>query len=98
MITITENQSLLDITVQEEGSVLTVFDFALANGISITDELVVAQKLVSPNSEAKNSEVSNYYKGKNQLIATELNEEQKQNLPANFGIGKMAIGSTFIIR
>lgn len=97
MITITENQSLLDITVQEEGSVLTVFDFALANGISITDELVVAQKLVSPNSEAKNSEVSNYYKGKNQLIATELNEEQKQNLPANFGIGKMKIETTFTV-
>jgi hypothetical protein len=32
------------------------------------------------------------------LISTELNELQKAQLPANFGIGKMAIGSTFIIR
>lgn len=98
MITVAEKQSLLDITIQEEGSILTVFDFALANGLSITDELLVAQKVVSPNSGAKNSEVSNYFKAKNQMIATELNEQQKNELPANFGIGKMAIGSTFIIR
>lgn len=64
------NQSLADIAIQEDGSVMTELDWAIANGISPTDDLVPGQKLIRPNSGFKNSDVANYFKANKQMIAT----------------------------
>jgi hypothetical protein len=69
-VTVIGNQSLLDIAIQEYGSALSIVDLALANSISITEKLVPGQKLVLPISSYTNSDIVNYFKGKNQKIAT----------------------------
>lgn len=92
MITVIENQSLLDISIQENGSILSVFDLAVINQISITDELVPGQKIKPMKSITDNDEISNYFKNRNQMIAT-------NNIPVvnAAGIGKMSIGLNFTI-
>jgi hypothetical protein len=89
------NQSLLDIAVQESGSALAGFDWAIANNVSITDDLMPGQKLVSPISIFENEDILKYFKNKSQLIATAINIEQTQT--QNIGIGSMAVGTNFII-
>jgi hypothetical protein len=94
-MTAIENQSLFDIAIQEEGSVLAVFDWAIQNGLSITDELAPGQQLIPAGSQFKNFDVANYYKGKNQMIATASN-----NLEINapeMGIGTMIIETNFTV-
>jgi hypothetical protein len=92
MITVIPEQSLFDIAVQKDGSALAAFDWALANGLSITDELFPGQQLIAPNSGLKNIKISNYFKGKKQMIATSSVKM------TTIGIGKMKIGKNFIVR
>jgi capsid protein len=96
MINVIENQSLLDIAIQEDGSVMAAFDWALKNGLSITDDLVPGQKLLIPNSVFRNADVANYFKGKKQMVATGFNNTI-EDLTPDLGIGTMAIGTTFIV-
>lgn len=70
MITVLPNQSLFDIAIQEDGNVLATFEWALANGISITKELVAGQKLIAPKAVNRNDEIARYFKSKKQNIAT----------------------------
>ena len=74
MTKIIENQSLLDVAIQEDGSVLAVFDWAEANGISVTDDLFPGQVLTAPVSEYRNAEVVEYFKNRGRLIATNYNQ------------------------
>lgn len=97
MVKVLHNQSLLDIAIQETGTLESLFDLALANGISITEDNLSNQDLKT-ESNFIDADILDYYSSKKILPATELNEEQKQTLPDNFGIGKMALESTFIIR
>lgn len=96
MITVIENQSFLDVAIQESGSVLSAFELALSNGFSITDELIPGQQLTETNSAFRNNEVANYFKGKNQMVATGFNGAIEDLMP-ELGIGTMRIGSTFIV-
>ena len=64
MITVLSNQSLLDIAIQEDGNVLAAFEWALANGISITEELVPGQKLIVPSSVNRDNDIAQYFKSK----------------------------------
>ncbi|WP_269222000.1 hypothetical protein [Flavobacterium sp. IMCC34518] len=92
-----ENQSLFDIAVQEDGSVLAVFEWALANGLSITDILEPGHKLTVPKSNFNNIDVANYFKGRNHKIAT-CSINGNNNLPEQpSGIGSMIIGTDFIV-
>jgi LysM repeat protein len=94
---IQENQSLFDIAVQEDGSVLAVFEWALANGLSITDVLEPGQKLKAPKSSFRNGDLANYFKGRNQQVAT-CSTIGNDKLPIQpSGIGAMIIGTDFII-
>lgn len=94
MINVSSNQSLFDIAIQEDGNVLAVFDWALANNISITDMLVSGQQLKAQSSNYRDTDVANYFKGKNQMVATGLNNEDL--FPA-LGIGSMIIETNFIV-
>jgi hypothetical protein len=97
MIIVIENQSLFDIAIQESGSVLTAFDWAVANGFSITDDLAPGQKLIAPSSSYRNADVANYFKGKNQMVATGVTKDDLEKINPTLGIGTMAIGRTFTI-
>jgi hypothetical protein len=97
-IIVIENQSLLDISIEKNGNVLTLFDLALKNNLSITDDLYPGQKLNEVTTSVDNNNVKNYFIGKKQKVATSVSADLMEILNPQLGIGKMAIGSTFIIR
>src|SRR6187402_1293580 len=71
VINVIENQSLLDIAIQEDGCVLAVFDWAINNGLSITDKLTPGQRIKMPKSEAfRYDELASFFKSNNTMIAT----------------------------
>ena len=59
-IKVLNGQSLFDIAIQSAGSIEAVFDIALANGISITDDLEPGTVLVVP--AVLNRQVAEYYR------------------------------------
>ncbi len=58
-VTVKPDQSLFDIALQETGSIETVFDMAMANGIGITDELTTGTVLQVAGTVI--NKVKNYY-------------------------------------
>lgn len=78
-VTISKNQSLYDIALQELGSVLAIMDIALANDISPTQILVPGQRIVIPDSEYKNSDIVNYYTVNGIKPATAITEIEAQD-------------------
>lgn len=78
-INVIQSQSLLDVAIQTDGCVLAVFDYAIANGISITDGLEPGQKLKMPISdEFRYNDLANYFRSNNRLIAT--NQKETTNI------------------
>lgn len=69
-IKVLEGQSLLDIAIQEYGTVEAVIDIALVNYISPTEELEAGQELVLPDSTYKNIDIADYYTKKQIKPAT----------------------------
>ncbi|MEO7977782.1 hypothetical protein [Flavobacterium sp.] len=97
MINIIENQSFLDVAIQEQGSALTAFELAIKNGFSITDDLLPGDSLVLPISNLENTGVANYFKGKRQMVACG-SKIGTQDLPIKpIGIGAMRIENDFIV-
>ncbi|RFM32266.1 hypothetical protein [Chitinophaga silvisoli] len=50
-VNVKPHQCLLDISMQEKGSIAALFDFAVANGRSITDEFIAGESLLIPDTE-----------------------------------------------
>ena len=69
-IIVQHNQSLLDIAMQETGSVETVTEIADANNLAITQLLVVGQEIIIPEGLVGNSDILNYYNKNNIRPAT----------------------------
>lgn len=93
MITILHNQSLLDLAVQHTGAVESVFAIAVANGLSLTDDLPAGTEIKLPDSVNKDSDVLNYYSAKRLQPATAVilpPEEERLE-----GIGYWAISVDF---
>lgn len=89
-----EGQSLFDIAVQECGSVETAFALAVANDISLTDELTPGSLTVK--ASPVNKKVVDYYKLKvlnPATSSTALDGEVQLT-----GIGYMAVGKNFIVK
>jgi len=63
-------QSLLDIAIQHTGAVESVFVIAVANGLSLTDDLPTGTEIKLPDSVNKDSDVLNYYTAKRLQPAT----------------------------
>ena len=63
-VTVLNNQSLWDISVQEYGSVEAVFELAMANDMGVTDLLTAGQELVLPEVDKNvvKPEVVAYYR------------------------------------
>ena len=90
---ILHNQSLLDIAIQHTGAVENTFALAVANGLSLTDDLPAGAEIKIPDSANKDSDVLNYYSAKRLQPATAvimLPEEERLE-----GIGYWAISVDF---
>lgn len=86
-------QSLLDIAIQHTGAVESVFAIAVANGLSLTDDLPAGTEIKIPDSVNKDSDVLNYYTAKRLQPATAVilpPEEERLE-----GIGYWAISVDF---
>lgn len=92
--TVLHNQNLFDIAIQENGNVLTVFELALLNGISITDNIEPAEKLQFVKSPLAFPELVEYLSVKEQVVATG-GIDSLEVQPT--GIGYMIIQNNFIV-
>jgi hypothetical protein len=68
-ITVKDNQSLFDISIQEYGSLTNIVALAFANDMSITDELTAGQDLLIPDLQTEQN-VLKYYTENNIIPAT----------------------------
>ena len=59
------NQSLLDFTLNHCGSLESILLIAIANHLSITDELTPGQILTIPNNVIVDTDIRDYYYEKN---------------------------------
>ncbi len=85
-------QSLLDIAVQECGGLDTLVDVAIANNVSITDDLEAGVALSIDS--ISNADVQRYYKIRGIKPATALTIEENSEFQ---GIGFWAIGKDFVV-
>lgn len=89
-----QGQCFLDKVNECTGSIENAFIMALLNGISVTEDVFISQELkVSP---VTNKVIVELF-GEFNRPATTVTAIQVE-LIENLGIGKMAIGSTFIVR
>lgn len=97
-IVILHNQSLLDACLQHTGTIESLFDLALVNGLSVTDDLTAGQVLSLTLSEGtKDKDILNYYTAKNIQPATAFSQEDKQVIEKPEGISIWAINLDFAI-
>jgi hypothetical protein len=93
---VVKSQNVIDIAVQESGSVLCALDWALLNNLSITDVLIAGATLINPDSDNENTDITNYFRNRKQLIATDIPPNPPRR-GMSIGIGTMEIGTTFIV-
>jgi hypothetical protein len=86
------NQSVLDFILQYQGSIAGALDFCFDSGISLTDDMVAGTDFTLSDKLISDTDILNYYTNNNYKPATAT------LIDTDFGIGEMAIGSTFIIR
>jgi hypothetical protein len=96
-ITALHNQSLLDIALQHTGSIESVFEFAEANSLNITDDVQAGKTLVLPTEAFSNKDILNYYTSKNLQPATAFSKEDEQVAKRLEGISIWAINLDFIV-
>jgi hypothetical protein len=93
-LTVGHNQNLFDISIQKNGNVQTVFELALLNKISITDNIEPAQKIEVATSDLIVSELVDYFINRQQKVATG-SIDTLEIRPT--GIGYMIIENNFIV-
>ncbi|MFD2787934.1 hypothetical protein [Hymenobacter rubripertinctus] len=84
-VIITEGQSLLDICIQELGSIEALMELADANGLAITDDLETGEQLQIPDSLLSRPEVAAYFAARRQRINT-ANYPAPPTAPATAGL------------
>lgn len=84
MTIISAGQSLLDVAIQELGSVEALFDLADAAGLAITDSLAPGAVLQVPVSTGAAPAVASYFAGRGQRINT---GDEAAPMPAPAGRG-----------
>ena len=96
-ITVLHNQSLLDLALQHTGTIESVFEFAKANTINITDDVQAGKTLVLPAEAFTNKDILGYYTAKNLQPATAFSKEDEQVFERLEGISIWAINLDFIV-
>jgi hypothetical protein len=70
MVKVKRGQSIWDISVQETGTIANAVAISLANGISVTDDLMPGMNIIIPEGLIVNKKVKDYYTKKNITPAT----------------------------
>jgi len=96
-ITALHNQSFLDLALQHTGTIESVFEFAEANSINITDDVQAGKTLVLPAEAFSNKDILNYYIAKNLQPATAFSKEDEKVTKRLEGISIWAINLDFVV-
>ena len=98
-IKVLHNQTLLDISIYLFGTAVGAMSLAIANDISLTDDLEVGTVLKVPeNSDFGQRLIAEYFQNKSLKPATKIVGKILESIPVDFGIGEMIIEESFIIR
>lgn len=93
METVLHNQSLIDVALKATGNAANAIQYAIANNISITDELEPGN-ILSRANVVENTDIKNYYIVKSIQPATDTKTDIIQY---NDGIGWWEIGFDNIV-
>lgn len=96
-ITVLHNQSLLDLALQHTGTIESIFEFAEANALNITDDVVAGRTLVLSAETFTNKDILAYYTAKNLQPATAFTKKDEQVAKRPEGISIWAINLDFIV-
>lgn len=96
-ITVLHNQSLLDLALQHTGTIESVFEFAEANSLNITDDVQAGAPLYLGEGLGVRNEILSYYTAKNLQPATAFTKEDEQVFERLEGISIWAINLDFIV-
>lgn len=91
MSEIKENQSILDISMETNGDIMSAIDLCLANGWSITDDLTAGDDFIEAETVYRDLEVIESFS--NKRLATGGYQEEANDE----GIGAMTIGIDFYV-
>lgn len=92
------NQNLLDIAIRYCGTVESVVDIAVLNGIGIMDDLIAGQLLIIPARDYGYQEIVTFFNENKKQPATALTAENKAIIEQEAGIGFWILGDNFIIQ
>lgn len=96
IIKVLNNQSFLDIAVQHTGSVINAFPIAVANNMSVSEELIPGTVLQVPESVEYDTEIKDYYQSKGLKPASKIEDEKIAIIPLS-GINYWIIEENFIV-
>ena len=94
-ITVLHNQSLLDLALQHTGTIESIFELAVLNEKSVTDDMVAGASLLI--GEISNKDILNYYTAKSIQPDTAFTKADKQVLERLEGISIWAINLDFVV-
>ena len=95
IVIVKSGQSLLDIALQEKGSLEAIEEIAALNGLSVTEELSAGMELELP-ARSWNKLVEKYCKDNDVSPATSLTDDNLHDMWKG-GIGFMVVGVDFEI-
>jgi len=97
IITALHNQSLLDLALQHTGTIESIFEFAEANSLNITDDVQAGTPLYLGEGLGVRNDILAYYTAKNLQPATAFSKEDEQVFERLEGISIWAINLDFIV-
>lgn len=94
-VTILNNQSLFDISVQLTGTALNALELAQANNKVPSVNLIAGEELIVPNTLVTDDDILRYYQANTLLPASALTQQNQDTITGCEGIGCWAIGIDF---
>ena len=96
-VVVLHNQSLLDLALQHTGTIESIFELAMLNNLSITDDVVAGKVLTIPTESFTNNDILTYYIAKKIQTATAFTQEDKIINERQEGISIWAINLDFVV-
>ena len=94
-VTILNNQSLFDLSIQLTGTALNALEIAKANNIVPSVNLIAGEELIVPNTLVNEDDILRYYQANTLLPASALTQQDQDTITGCEGIGCWAIGIDF---
>lgn len=96
-ITILNNQTLFDLAIQITGEALNAIEIAKSNNSSVTEELIVGDEIFIADHLLYDTNVIKVYEKENVTPATDLTEQQLDQVIGCEGIGCWYVENDFIV-